>query len=289
MIFATFLLGNKETVGVVSADKKSIFPIEGAQTISMLDLISNYSEELKNKLHEKIGAGGGLPVKSVKLLAPIPHPRHDILCVGQNYLGHALEAAKAAGVEYEKADQPTFFSKRVNLAVGYDGEIPSHSTLTEKLDYEAELAVVIGKHCRNVGENEIRDYIFGYTIANDISARDLQSLHGQWTFGKGLDGFSPIGPWIVTADEFEFPPLFNIKARVNGEPRQNGHTDDLIFGIPLLISRLSQGITLEPGDILLTGTPAGVGMGFSPQKYLKSGDVVECEIDGIGLLRNVIR
>ena len=231
----------------------------------------------------------GIPLDSVKLAAPIPHPRHDILCIGQNYLAHAIESFKFKGLEYQKPSHPVYFTKRVNRAVA-DGEcIPAHADITSQLDYEAELAVVIGKRCDHVKPEDVFAHIFGYTIVNDVSARDLQYAHSQYAFGKSLDGFAPMGPWIVTADEIPAPPALRIGTRVNGEVRQDSNTGDFIFDIPYMISELSGGIVLEPGDIVITGTPSGVGMGFTPPRFLKSGDVVECEIEKIGTLRNTVR
>ncbi|MCC8190778.1 MAG: fumarylacetoacetate hydrolase family protein, partial [Planctomycetes bacterium] len=218
-----------------------------------------------------------------------PHPPRDLLCVGQNYLEHALETARFKGTEYHQPEYPVIFSKRVIRAVPPEGEIPAHADITAALDYEAELAVVIGKRCDHVRPEEVFAHVFGYTIVNDVSARDIQMNHVQYTFGKGLDGFAPMGPWIATVDEFAAPPHLNVVTRVNGEVRQNSNTSEFIFDIPRLISELSSGITLLPGDILITGTPSGVGMGFSPPKFLQPGDVVECEIEGIGVLRNVVR
>ena len=159
----------------------------------------------------------------------------------------------------------------------------------ERLDYEAELAVIIGRAAKNVKAKDAMDYIFGYTVLNDVSARVLQAAHKQWYFGKSLDGFTPIGPCIVTADEIVFPPALHITARVNGELRQDSTTDLLITSIADIIEELSSGMTLLPGTIISTGTPSGVGMGFDPPKFLKPGDVVECTIDGIGTLRNTVR
>jgi 2-keto-4-pentenoate hydratase/2-oxohepta-3-ene-1,7-dioic acid hydratase in catechol pathway len=209
--------------------------------------------------------------------------------VGQNYTAHALEGARYAGKEWTKPDWPVYFSKRVDRCVAPGGVIPAHADITSELDYEAELAVIIGKTASKVKPGDVFSHIFGYTVANDVSARDIQHNHVQYTFGKGLDGFAPMGPWIATVDEFAVPPRLNVKTRVNGEPRQDANTSDFIFDIPRLISELSSGITLEPGDILITGTPAGVGMGFQPPKFLRPGDEIECEIEGIGILRNVVR
>ena len=184
---------------------------------------------------------------------------------------------------------PIYFSKRVSEAVPPQGYIESHPGLVERLDYEAELAVIIGRTARNVAAADVADYIFGYTVLNDVSARLLQTTHKQWYFGKGLDGFTPMGPCITAADEISFPPALAISSRVNGEPRQDSTTDLLITGIADIIAELSSGMTLLPGTIIATGTPAGVGMGFDPPKFLKPGDVVECSIENIGTLRNTVR
>ncbi|MDR2909265.1 MAG: fumarylacetoacetate hydrolase family protein [Oscillospiraceae bacterium] len=288
MKFLTFSQndGAKEEVGVLSPDGERVHGL--SRFSDMYELIEAYPrerEEILRLSHEP----GGLPLGQVKIHAPITRPRHDIICVGMNYLQHAIESARFKGVEYKKLSQPVYFGKRVNRAVGHGEAIPPHCDFTEKLDYESELGVVMGRRCDHAGKEEVFDYIFGYTIINDVSARDLQNNHGgQFFLGKGLDGFTPIGPWIVTADEFACPPNFKVKCRVNGEERQNSNTGEFIFDIPFLVSQLSRGIVLEPGDMIATGTPSGVGMGFQPPKFLSPGDVIECEIEGIGVLRNYI-
>lgn len=287
MKFATFIdATGKEQVGLVHDN--AIHPLPAYP--NMTALIAAYTPALGRELLTKAQQGSsGLPLSSVTLAAPIPRPRHDIICIGQNYLEHALESARYKGIEYVKPAFPTYFSKRVGLPVGHGGVIPAHQDATSKLDYEAEFAVIIGKRCDHVAPADAYDYIFGYTIVNDVSARDRQNNHSQWMFGKGLDGFAPMGPWIVTRDEFQTPPNVQVKTRVNGEPRQDANTSEFIFDIPYLISELSLGMTPEPGDILITGTPSGVGMGFNPPKFLKPGDVVECEIEGIGVLKNTVK
>ncbi len=291
MKFVTFFdAAQKEQVGVVHNDSIHALADLGFPCQDMPDLIEKYTPDLGAAIAAKLAnAGTGIPPGEAKLQAPIPRPRHDILCIGQNYLAHALEAARYRGKEYVKPDWPTYFSKRVTLPVGHEGIIPAHTDATDKLDYESELAVIIGKRMSRVPKENVFDHIFGYTIVNDVSARDRQVRHAQFTYAKGMDGFAPMGPWIVTADEFKTPPHLQVMARVNGELRQNGNTNDLIFDIPHLLAELSLGITLEPGDILITGTPAGVGMGFTPPKFLKPGDIVECEVEGIGVLRNTVQ
>lgn len=235
-------------------------------------------------------AGEKVPLEAVALLSPIPRPRQDILCLGMNYRAHLEEAAGYNAEAFAK-ERPVavYFSKRVSEAVPPEGFIQSHPGLVERLDYEAELAVILGKTARNVRAAEAGEYIFGYTIVNDVSARDVQTGHKQWYFGKSLDGFTPMGPCIVTAEEITFPPALAISARVNGETRQAANTALLINSIAEVLEELTAGMTLLPGTIIATGTPAGVGMGFDPPRFLRSGDVVECTIEKIGTLRNTVR
>ena len=231
-----------------------------------------------------------VPLTDVKLLAPIPRPRQDVICLGMNYRDHEKEAAKYDAEAFKK-EKPVavYFSKRVSRAGDPEGEIPRYEGLVERLDYEAELAVIIGKTARNVKAGEAGEYVFGYTVLNDVSARDLQTGHKQWYFGKGLDGFTPMGPCILTADSTAFPPALDISCTVNGELRQHSNTSLLIHGIPEIIEELSAGMTLLPGTIIATGTPAGVGMGFDPPKFLSAGDVVACTIQNVGTLRSTVR
>ena len=231
-----------------------------------------------------------VPLEDVTLLAPIPRPRQDVICLGMNYRDHEKEAAKYDAEAFKK-EKPAavYFSKRVSRAGDPDGDIPRYEGLVERLDYEAELAVIIGKTARNVKAENAGDYIFGYTVLNDVSARDLQTGHKQWYFGKGLDGFTPMGPCILTADETAFPPALDISCAVNGEERQRSNTALLIHGIPEIIEELSAGMTLLPGTIIATGTPAGVGMGSDPPKFLSAGDVVACTIQNVGTLRSTVR
>ena len=231
-----------------------------------------------------------IPKEDVIACAPIPRPRQDVICLGINYMAHAEESAR-----YKKEafggdrPYPIYFAKRVNEAVGDNGIVPAYENLVDSLDYEVELAVVIGKDAKNVTKEDAYDYVFGYTILNDISARNLQTRHKQWYFGKSLDGFTPIGPCITTVDEFQNPPELAIKSYVNGELRQNSNTNLLIFDVAHVISELSQGMTLKAGTIIATGTPAGVGMGFEPPNFLKPGDTVTCEIEKIGTLTCTIQ
>jgi 2-keto-4-pentenoate hydratase/2-oxohepta-3-ene-1,7-dioic acid hydratase in catechol pathway len=227
------------------------------------------------------------PLAEIHLLAPIPRPRKNIFCVGMNYLAHAIESAQSRGKEYEPLAHPAIFTK-VNSAVSgpYD-DIPFVPQVSEQIDWEVELAVVIGPGGKDWSESEALDHVFGYMVVNDVSARDVQNQHGgQFFKGKSLDGFCPTGPWIVTADEIPDPQALHLQTRVNGVVKQDSVTTDMIFPITQVLAELSAGMTLEPGDIIATGTPSGVGMGRTPQEWLRPGDVVETEVERIGTLRN---
>lgn len=229
------------------------------------------------------------PAGDVTLLAPIQKTKHDVLCLGLNYKEHVKETAKNLNHAPTMPEHPVYFSKRVLEMMGPDDIVDYTHSGSTQLDYEVELAVVIGKQGRDIPADKAEDYIFGYTILNDLSARDMQARHLQWFKGKSLDGFTPVGPCIVHKSELPLPLSLDLKSYVNGELRQDGNTSDFIFDIPKVIADLSTGMTLEPGDIIATGTPKGVGMGFTPPKYLKAGDEVVCEVEGIGTLRNVIK
>lgn len=229
-----------------------------------------------------------LPLSEVVLEAPIPQPKRDIICLGLNYREHAMEYTTAMEEAQNLPQYPIVFTKATTTVIGPEQKIKSHRHVTSKIDYEAELAIVIGKEGTNIQEDEVYDYIFGYTIINDVSARDLQKQHSQWFLGKSLDTFGPMGPFLVTEDEIERPVKLDIQCRVNGEVRQNSNTGLLIFDIPTIIKTVSAGITLKPGDIIATGTPKGVGLGFEPPKFLNEGDVVEVEIEKIGVLKNIV-
>ena len=296
MRLVTYEIEHREGLGVMSRDGKWIFPLRSMDMDykTMQQLIENISESEKQLLEymssqDPYKIRGAAPIEEVKLLAPIPHPRQDVICLGINYMDHAEESARFKKEEFN-GERPyaVYFSKRVNQAVNPGDGIPSHSDIVKDLDYEAEMAVIIGKEASHVPENQVKDYIFGYTIINDVSARTIQNRHKQWYFGKSLDGFLPMGPCIATVDELEFPPKVQVQSRVNGELRQNENTSRLLFGVAYIVSELSQGMTLKPGTIIATGTPPGVGMGFNPPKFLKPGDVVECSVEGIGSITNPV-
>ena len=254
----------------------------------MLTLIDRGPEALAQASQAAQQARDWRPINSVTLLSPIPRPRQNVVCVGMNYVAHAIESDRARGREPKLPSVPVFFTKAVNAVANPWGDFALDGAVTSELDYEVELAFVIGRTGKNIRREDALSYVFGYTVANDISARDLQSRHQQFFKGKSLDGACPLGPWIVTADEIPDPAALTVRLRVNGEQRQESSVSDLIFDVPTLIEYLSLGATLEAGTIVCTGTPSGVGLGFTPPKYLQVGDVVEAEIDTIGGLRTRI-
>ncbi len=275
MKIITFIHKDKETVGIVCGD--DVIPLR--QFADMTQLIRN---GIPQELPEE-----RIPVKEIRICAPVVRPAQDVICLGMNFADHTQEA-KRFHPNMVRENYAVYFSKRVNEMVPPGGKILSHPDVTQQVDYEAEVAAILGKDACHVKADEAKEYVFGYTILNDISAREVQNRHKQFYLGKSLDGFTPMGPCIVTADEFSFPPQIGIRSYVNGELRQNGNTRDWIFGLAEVIEELSAGMTLRAGTIISMGTPAGVGMGFTPPRYLKSGDVVLCQVDGIGDLENIV-
>ncbi len=229
-------------------------------------------------------------MSGAQLLAPIPRPTKNILCVGRNYAEHAAESLRASGEQAPVGQQrPNIFTKAVTTVIGPFDDVPLDASVTQKLDWEVELAVVIGTGGRHIKREDALKHVFGYTVLNDLSARDLQHAPGlQWFTGKSLDGSCPMGPWIVTADEIPDPTALHLTLTVNGAIKQADTTANMIFDVPTIISSLSEVMTLEPGDIIATGTPAGVGHARVPQEYLKPDDVMETAIDAIGTLRNKV-
>ena len=295
MKLVTFEWQGREDVGVVTPDGMSVCPLSafGYACADMVEAIRLLDRAEVQKLSARLAAGEApeaVEMSAVNLLAPIPRPAQDVVCLGVNYAEHGEEATGFGGIDFRRDKWPAiYFGKRVNRAVAHNESVDSHSDIVRDLDYEAELAVVLGKDALNVAENDAEQYIFGYTILNDISARTFQSTHKQWYRGKSLDNFTPMGPWIVTADEIAFPPRLNIGCRINGELRQNSTTDCLIHGVAEVISELSQGMTLQAGTIIATGTPSGVAMGMENPQFLKAGDVMECFIEKIGTLCNPVK
>ncbi len=289
MRIATYRHQNRRAVGRLTRDGNSLEAFELSP-----------EEERRGALGlvERLAAGTALPatgpaipLAQVTLEAPLPRPRRNIFCVGKNYYEHAHEFAKS-GFDSSAAsgavpDAPIIFSKVPECVTGPGTPILIDPRVSEAVDYEAELAVVIGKGGRSISREQALDHVFGYTIVNDVTARDLQGRHKQWLIGKSQDSFCPMGPWLVSADEIDLADTA-VRCWVNGELRQDANTKALIFDVSILIETLSKGLTLLPGDIIATGTPAGVGIGFNPPKYLRAGDVVRIEIAGIGVLENPV-
>ena len=225
----------------------------------------------------------------VRWLPPILCPPKNVLCVGRNYAEHVKDAERAYGKAVEVPEYPIWFTKAATSLIGSGAAILYDPSFTQKLDYEAELAIIIGKTCKRAAREKVYDYVFGYTVFNDVSARDVQRNHNQWFKGKSVDTYGPCGPWVVTRDAIPNPQQLDIRLTVNGEQRQHDNTRNMIFDIPTLIADISAGMTLEPGDIIATGTPTGVALGMTPQRFLNDGDEVAVEIEKIGRLVNRVK
>ena len=279
-------------VGIVSADLQHVQPF---------DLPAAQRESGALCIIELQARGESFPpllpsiaLSDIQMTAPLPKPRRNIFCVGKNYFAHAREFAGSGFDSSAKAgedipDCPIYFTKVPESVVGPGAAIMMPpAEVSTAIDYEAELTIIIGRGGKGIAAKDAMSHVWGYTIINDVTARDWQSRHKQWLMGKSFDTFCPMGPWLVSADECDGTNTM-VRCYINGELRQNASTTDLIFGIPKLIETLSAGITLYPGDVIATGTPVGVGIGFKPPKYLVAGDVVRVEIDGIGILENTLR
>ncbi|MDD4836516.1 MAG: fumarylacetoacetate hydrolase family protein [Dethiosulfovibrio sp.] len=293
MRFVTFKKESVKGIGVILQEDRILdvrSVLGDASPSDMLSFIEGFSDRNMDLLASAVFQPEGYvtySVSEIRLCAPIGRPIHDVLCVGVNYLDH-LKETKDTVKGFKEATAPVYFSKRAISILGSDEAIELRDDLDEKLDYEVELAVIMGKRGKDIPKEEVEDYIFGYSVFNDISSRALQKRHGQWFRGKSLDTYTAMGPAILHKSALPFPIKVDVKSYVNDELRQSSNTELMITDIPSLISDLSNGMTLEPGDIIATGTPAGVGMGFSPPKYLKRGDVVICEIPSIGRLANKV-
>lgn len=285
MRLATFVRDGAEHSGVVVGDR--IVPTGGA---SLLALIQGGPAALEraHDVARTAGRATGFPLAEVALRAPIPRPTRNVFCVGRNYKLHIEEGARARGVAADYPKVPEFFTKATHAVCG-PGDFVRLPAVTQKLDYEVELAFVIGKAGRDIRAKDAADHILGYMVLNDVTARDLQRGHGQWFKGKSLDTTCPTGPWIVTADEFDIAQDHRIWLSVNGDIRQDSLTTDMVFDCATILESLSAGLTVEPGDVITTGTPSGVGLGLDPQIWLKDGDVMQAGIDGIGSITNTIR
>jgi 2-keto-4-pentenoate hydratase/2-oxohepta-3-ene-1,7-dioic acid hydratase in catechol pathway len=291
MKIAAYLDQGRPAVGIVSSDLQSILPLElppAERARGALPIV-----ELLAQGKPMPATGAPIALSAVQLTAPVPQPRRNIFCVGKNYHAHAKEFAGSGFDSSAKAGSdiptvPIYFTKVPESVIGPNEAIRIVPEVSTAIDYEAELTVVIGKGGKGIKAADAMKHVWGYTIINDVTARDWQSRHVQWHLGKSFDTFCPMGPWLVSADECDATRT-GVRCYVNGEERQNASTADLIFDIPTLIETLSAGITIYPGDLIATGTPVGVGIGFKPPKYLKPGDVVRVEIDGIGALENPVR
>ena len=296
MRLATFDAGRGPRIGII-ADDETLVPV--AETIpdappSMLELIAA-GDALHARLRDLAKrARNGAKLSAVRLLAPIQKPQRNVFCVGWNYLEHFEEGARArmnAGAPGQQKipDFPSLFTKNPATVTGPDAPVWFPAPHSEQLDWEVELAVVIGRGGRDIAENDAMTHVFGYTCANDVSVRDVQYRHGgQWFKGKNFDSHLPLGPWIVSADALD-PASLRVQTRVNGVTKQDSNTRHMVFKLPRLLRELSAGCALAPGDIIITGTPEGIGNARTPKEFLKIGDVVEVEIEGIGILRNTVQ
>lgn len=282
MRLATFEFQGKSRIGAVQHD--AVMPLD---TIApdMLTLIEMGAPAWEAAQRADQTARERIPLAQVRLLAPIPRPRKNIFALGRNYGEHARESAAARG---EQVTPPLWFTKAPTTVNAPCGEIVVDPAVSVQIDWEVEIGVIVGKRARKVTRDDALDHVFGYTVLNDVSARDLQNRTSQFFIGKSPDGYCPMGPWIVTADEIVNPQDLTLHCRVNGVQKQQGNSRDMIYSIATCIESLAQVLTLEPGDIIATGTPPGVGWARKPPEFLKPGDVLESEIEGIGVLRNRI-
>ncbi|MCG6868235.1 MAG: fumarylacetoacetate hydrolase family protein [Gammaproteobacteria bacterium] len=295
MLLVTFRDDDPTRIGALDRQNDEVVDLSRAADglpRSLLELIAAGDTALETVRRAVESGAGRRPLTGLTLLAPIPRPARNILCIGKNYREHAHEVqslpAGGGKVEDIVPVHPIVFTKAANTVIGPGETIPGHLDPTESVDYEGELAVVIGTGGRGISQADAMRHVYGYTILNDVTSRRLQRRHQQWFIGKSLDGFCPMGPALLTADAVPEVGELRVRTRVNGEPRQDGLLADLIFDIPCLIETLSATMTLEPGDIIATGTPAGVGMGFKPPRFLQSGDVVTVNIEPIGTLENPV-
>ena len=295
MKMITFAVGSSTKVGVLTADEKRVVAVEDVlaqmRGKSMVEFIAGAGPEQMSALKKAVDGETfpAIPLAEVKVLAPITRPIHDILCVGVNYKSHLQETEKWLEEENFQPPKSIYFTKRACEIMGPQAEIESHRELDPALDYEVELAVIIGEKCRDVSREKAEEAIFGYSVFNDLSARTLQRDHVQWAKGKSLDGLSAMGPVILTKDELPFPLRVDVICEVNGQTRQHSNTELFLNDVPGIIADLTAGMTLEPGDIIATGTPSGAAMGMQEPEYLKSGDEVVCRIPQIGALVNYVK
>jgi 2-keto-4-pentenoate hydratase/2-oxohepta-3-ene-1,7-dioic acid hydratase in catechol pathway len=286
MRFVTFSTDSdpRPRLGSLNGEQVADLTPGTGQALSLVELI-----QLPRDAQTAYASTSGRTVHSmadVRLHAPVLTPVRNVFCLGLNYAAHARESARSRGNDVTIPTIPVFFSKATGTVTGPFDDVPVDASVTTKVDWEVELGVVISRRGRNIPREHALEHVFGYTVINDLSARDLQNQHLQWHKGKSLDGFCPMGPSVVTADEFGDPQRKQLRLRVNGVVKQDSTTADMIFPVDQIVEWLSKGLTLQPGDIIATGTPEGVGMGRTPPEFLRDGDIVETEIEGIGILRN---
>jgi 2-keto-4-pentenoate hydratase/2-oxohepta-3-ene-1,7-dioic acid hydratase in catechol pathway len=261
---------------------------QGALPSSMLELVQAGRGAVDQARKVAESAKERIPLSQLKLMAPIPRPLKNVFCLGLNYAEHVAEGGRASGEQRELPRYPVFFTKPPTAVIGHEDEFIFDPKISDKVDWEVELTLIIGKTGKNIRAEDALDYVFGYTVGNDISIRDRQRSHGQWFKGKGFDRSAPMGPVVVTADEIPDPQTLNITLRVNGVTKQDSNTKHMIFNVRRCIESLSEGLTLEAGDLIMTGTPDGVGFARTPPEYVKQGDVMEAEIEKIGILRTPV-
>ncbi len=285
MRLITYAFQGRAGVGAVRGSH--VIPLDDVAP-DMLGLIALGSAGLARAAGLFAQAADGPALDAVQLLAPIPRPPHNVMCLGRNYAEHARESQTAWGQDHGLPEYPVIFTKSAGSIAAPDGQFRIDPRVSSQIDWEAELAVIVSMGGRDIPVERAMDYVYGYTCLNDLSARDIQQRHQQYFKGKSLDGSCPLGPWIVTRDDVPDPHALRILCRVNGELKQDGHTSHMIFRLPEIIAALSLGMTLEPGDIIATGTPSGVGFARQPPEFLEPGDVVEVEVESIGTLRTHI-
>ena len=296
MLLITFTEANQDRIGILDHQRGEVIDLSKVASHlpdNMLDFITQGAAALDEARVARDSNKGRIPLSQVHLLAPIPRPRRNIFCIGKNYREHVreIQGSGSACDDSNKSaipEKPIFFTKATSSVIGPEEAIPAWLDPTESTDYEGELAVIIGTGGRGIKHDDAMQHVYGYTILNDVTSRRLQREHQQWFLGKSLDGFCPIGPAIITADAIPDVNQLRVQTWVGDELRQDDIVASLIFDIPTLIETLSRTMTLEPGDIIATGTPAGVGMGFKPPRFLQKGDVVKIRIEPIGTLENPV-
>ena len=286
MKLVTFEMNGDIAIGAVK-DESHIIPLTSIAN-NMLAFIRSGESGLQEAYRLVCENISRIPLENVNLLAPIPILSRNIMCLGKNYAAHAAETQRVWGGNSDLPEFPMIFNKATTCVNGPYSPIPYNASVSTSIDYEAELAVIIGREGKNVSRSDAMGFVYGYTVINDLTARDLQHRHKQYFKGKSLDGHAPMGPWIVTSDEIPNPHNLRVTCHVNGVLKQDDTTSKMIFDIPEIISQLSLGMTLLPGDIIATGTPSGVGFARTPPEFLQPGDIVECSVEEIGIIRNII-